>query len=130
MFNNPGRKIQTLAKIVFWLIIAVVALVVYGLINTLPANEYSIIRIVVIIIGGIVFAWLSTIFMYGIGTLIENIAFIREELEIQGNNQDEEIQKIDTVLQLLQSILIKIHDNGEQRTRERIADKMENVFRE
>ena len=130
MFNNPGRKIQTLAKIIFWLIISFVALVVYRLINTIPADKYGIMLIVAVVIGGIVFAWLCTIFMYGIGTMIENVAFIREELEIQGNSQDEEIQKIDTVLQLLQSIIIKIHENGEQRTKERLADKMENVFRE
>ena len=113
MFNNPGRKIQVIAKIMFWLIIALTAVIEYGLLISLPAEKKAVAIVVAVPIAGIILAWLSTILLYGIGTMIENIAIIREKVEIQEHNQDAEIQKMDTILQLLQTIIMKIHDLGE-----------------
>ena len=149
MFNNPGKKIQSLAKVVFWFILIIIlAVVVLAVLyaQSLPAGEReytttgAVIYGSIALGGGILFAWLNTIFMYGIGSLIEDVEILREQSVLKG----EDIQKIDVIqqdlqtlimmtnqnTQILQELLLSTYQNNELRAKEKIANKMEKVFKE
>ena len=77
MFRNIGSKIKTLAKVIFWLSVigsmigafAVIALAAMR--GSGDSIGLAIIIGLVIVIVGIVFAWLSTFMLYGFGELID-----------------------------------------------------------
>lgn len=64
MFNSIGRKIKSLAKVLFWF--ATILSIVLGFVGAGPVGA-----IVFGILGGI-FAWFGTFLFYGVGQLIEN----------------------------------------------------------
>ncbi len=102
MFNNIGKKIKTLAKILCWVgivcsVLTGIAIIVSGGNATLAVNNgYSpltmessyttvpsaVIGIVVIILGSLA-AWIGSFFAYGFGQLIENSDQIRENTSKQ-----------------------------------------------
>ena len=71
MFNNIGSKIKRLAMVVTAIEMAVA--ITYG---TMCFVSGSILTGVLIIVGGGLFAWISSFFIYGFGELIENTSKI------------------------------------------------------
>ena len=77
MFRNIGSKIKTLAKVIFWLSVigtmigafAVIALAAMR--SSGDSIGLAIIIGLVIVIVGIIFAWLSTFMLYVFGKLID-----------------------------------------------------------
>ena len=89
MFNNPGKQIQRLAKLLFWL--SFLVFIAAGLIarqmiakGNLDASYISFILIVSV---GFLISWLSNLFMCAFGALVENS-------EIIAKNTDAAIEKL------------------------------------
>ena len=81
MFKNIGRKIKTLALVLFWieLVIGVLAALGAGIAMIATEGRHNSLMVVAgiatIIIGsGLVFlfAWIGSFFMYGLGQLIDD----------------------------------------------------------
>lgn len=71
MFNNMGRKIKVLAKILCW--IGIIASAVFGfLFGTKDDETLSLIIGIAIIIFGTLFSWIGSFLLYGFGQLVEN----------------------------------------------------------
>ena len=70
-FNNIGRKIKTLAKVITW--IGITASVIYGIVVVWLSNSpiFIIQGLIVMIVGSLI-SWLSSMALYGFGQLIEN----------------------------------------------------------
>ncbi len=91
MFNNIGRKIKVLAKILCWVgivlsVITGVAILASGSYTHLTINgEYTTVSnvpagILTIVIGCLI-SWIGSFFTYGFGQLIENSDIIRNEMQ-------------------------------------------------
>ena len=81
MFSNIGKKIKGLAKFIFCL--CVIAFCALGASILIPAIRDSlgageIIKGVLVIVGGVIFSWISVFFTYGFGELIDKTAEIAE----------------------------------------------------
>lgn len=82
MFNNPGGKLKSLAKVFFWLnlilfILGGIFLIVMAIENDVP----MLILAGVLAIGvGILIAWLSTILLYAFGELVESNTRLAEKV--------------------------------------------------
>lgn len=87
MFDNIGRKIKTLAKVLCWIGIAIS--VISGIAAMLSGNDritindnYAVVSPViigiVIIIIGCLSSWIGSFFTYGFGQLIENSEEIKK----------------------------------------------------
>ena len=77
MFRNPGEKIKNLAWFVFVLLLIVNIFLALGA----WAESESVILGVVVLIVGILVAWLSTVFVYAFGALVDDTQRSREMLE-------------------------------------------------
>ena len=67
MFDNPGGKIKTAAVVMF--VISTIGSIVGGIV--LLSNKAAAIGVVVMLLGPVI-SWLSGLFVYGFGQLIEN----------------------------------------------------------
>ena len=71
MFNNIGRKIKTLAKVITG--IGITASIIYGAVVVRLSNSpIFIMQGLIIMIVGSLISWLSYVTLYGFGQLIEN----------------------------------------------------------
>lgn len=82
MFNNIGKKIQTVAKVIAYIGIALslligVAFVIYGI----KENEKYFYDGIALLIVGPLTSWLSSLTMFGFGKLIEDTEAIRKDVE-------------------------------------------------
>ena len=106
MFNNIGRKIKTLAKVLCWL--GIIASVISGIVMVLTGvalNSTSVIRgygatvdaelggaaavvggIVMMVVGSLV-SWIGSFCMYGFGQLVEN-SDIRTRVALQQSKKE------------------------------------------
>ena len=96
MFKNVGKKIKGLAKVFYWIIFAVYCISALGFLgyaiirgsetlNYDTTTGWLIIGVGVfgaaVTVGlGFLFAWLSTIFIYGFGELIDQTVEINQKL--------------------------------------------------
>ena len=69
MFENVGQKIQTVAKVYFWLI--AISSLIGGIVLTVEMDE---VIYLLVAIGGTLFAYLTALMLYGYGEIIENSA--------------------------------------------------------
>ena len=71
MFNNIGRKIKTLAKVITG--IGITASIIYGAVVVRLSNSpiFIIQGLLTMIVGSLI-SWLSSVTLYGFGQLIEN----------------------------------------------------------
>ena len=81
MFDNIGRKIKTLAKIICW--IGIIASVILAIIMFASAEESyneetNIVLGFVYLIGGTLLSWIGSFFAYGFGELIEKATEIEK----------------------------------------------------
>ena len=83
MFNNPGGKIKGLAKVIYWIMLIIyiiggIGLIIAGINQGGSESALFIVGGVLVIGVGILFAWLSVLFMYAFGSLVEDVMLIRE----------------------------------------------------
>ena len=93
MFNNIGKKIKALAKVICWIqiVIYIITAIVMFIIASDSYTEglYIAIAFAFLIIGPF-FAWLSSFFIYGFGELIDKACEIERNTrggEIKSNTQ-------------------------------------------
>ena len=74
MFEDPGKKIKTVAKVLFvvQVIAAVVLAFVFGIERGHYSNYFHAGLFFLILIGGIIFAYISNLILYGFGAIVEN----------------------------------------------------------
>ncbi len=105
MFNNIGRKIKTLAKVLCWL--GIIASVISGIVMVftgVAVNSTSVVRgygatadelsgtaaviggIVMMVVGSLV-SWIGSFCMYGFGQLVEN-SDIRTRVALQQSKKE------------------------------------------
>ena len=90
MFDNIGRKIMTLAKIICWLgiipcVIVGIALILY--------DDNLIFAGVLTIVFGAVFSWIGSFLLYGFGQLIENSSIIAKDFVRKNDKHSKKEQK-------------------------------------
>ena len=94
MFKNPGAKLKSLAKVIFWIsliiwIIVGVAIVASGSTgnDALGPTVAAIAGLFVIIIG-LIISWLSTILIFAIGSAVDDIQTIKEvQLDLKSKRE-------------------------------------------
>lgn len=91
MFSNIGRKIKILAKTLFWLLVIISILGAIGMIIvgfSMKEGKYILqycLFAILIVVGGILSAWLSNFMLYGFGELIDTNQRIANYLEQKEN---------------------------------------------
>jgi len=105
MFDNIGKKMKTLASLEITL-----GIVVSIIIGIIVMSEVLLLGIVVIIVGSWI-SWVSSIFMYGFGELIEKTSEIAHNTSKKGSagtltSKMENEQKLATLLQWKENGLI------------------------
>ena len=75
MFSNPGAKIKGLAGIVFWLTLILAVFVAVGSISEGSFEEFFS------SVGLLLGAWLSSLALYSLGCVVDDIQHIRESVE-------------------------------------------------
>ncbi len=81
MFNNIGKKIKGLAKLVCWIGIIIFAIVGLGVIISGISGDNAVSAIIsgiLIIVGGFLVSWIGSFVMYGYGELIDKTSDIAE----------------------------------------------------
>ena len=89
MFDNIGKKLMDVAKILCWLgiiasLILGIALIAIGTADTSRYNDQatsSVITGIIIIVVGCITSWISSIALYGFGQLIEDNKAMRRLME-------------------------------------------------
>lgn len=92
MFNNPGGKIQGLAKVLF--VLGVIGYSIGGIILIVmgiqASNSYYDDMAWMYYVGGVLaigvgvlISWLGVLFMFAFGNLVENVERIRSKLDYQ-----------------------------------------------
>lgn len=96
VFNNIGKKIKGLSKFICW--IGIISSIITAIVMFLLAwdwgyTEYTIIGVVVLIVGSLL-SWISSFFSYGFGELIDKVCDI--ERNTRGGERKSEAQiKVD-----------------------------------
>lgn len=92
MFDNIGRKIQTLAQVVC--LLGIIASVIVAITMFVAANEsylmeetYNILGFA-FLIGGPLISWISSLMCYGFGELIENSSIIARNTSPSSHNKN------------------------------------------
>lgn len=84
LFDAPGSKLRMLAKIAFW-VIAVIGIIgaLAVLVSITKTSNFFFGLIVGVLYAAlmVLVAWLSTLSMYALGTLIDDVSAIRKVAE-------------------------------------------------
>lgn len=107
MFENIGRKIMGLIKVIFW--IGVIVCCVYGII-LLCDNQIG--NGLIVLIGGPILCWISGFIVYGFGQLVEDTRAIKEKL-YEGSKIKEEREFKKTIAKEKDSIKKKIDTDAD-----------------
>ena len=97
MFDNIGKKIKTLAKVLVWigiiaaLVLGIVFLVISGDVHG-SAKSTFVFSGLIFLIAGPFLCWISCFFIYGFGELIDKTCDI--QAAIGGNGQQSDINLI------------------------------------
>ena len=84
MFENIGKKIKGVAEVVTWLGIGLSFILGF---SVMLSDDGAFFLGLLIIIGGSLAAWLSSLTLYGFGQLIENSDVLVEQGKKQSSNQ-------------------------------------------
>lgn len=102
MFNNIGSKIKTLAKVLFWISVIGSMIGAFGVIAfaAMSGSDEILIAIIigiVIVVVGIIFAWLSNFMLYGYGELIDTnqkmLRILQDQFRPKANNNNNNTQQ-------------------------------------
>ena len=89
MYNNIGRKIKGMAKVIFAILAFFFILMGTSLLNA-GADAIEGLGVILIVLGP-VFAWVSSFLLYGFGELVEKVCNI--ERNICGD--DKKVKKVE-----------------------------------
>ncbi len=91
MFNNIGKKIKTLAKVICW--IGIICSILGGVVMAVSgaaAMDYDVASGVAAIVGGVfmavlgaLFSWIGSFMMLGFGEIVEKVNEIAENTRPQ-----------------------------------------------
>lgn len=99
MFKNPGRKLKGIAKVVFALLLIVyVILAVAIMLGVMPVGDSgtldgaaAIVTGIVLILVGLLIAWLSSIAIYAAGAAVDDLQTIKKiQLELYNKKTGEQ----------------------------------------
>lgn len=97
MFNNVGKKIKTLSKVVFWLSMVLMVIMVLALIFSVSGQQGAQGSALMVLLpmlpsGAIMFVgiWLGALLMYGFGELIEKTQENNAYLAAMARNMEKE----------------------------------------
>lgn len=95
MFTNTGKKIKGLAIIVFVINIVFSILLAFAICNNIE-KDFAVVLLIYfgIIALGILLAWISSVFVYAFGQLVDNSDTITSILRSLGNESTAEMKKI------------------------------------
>lgn len=96
MFENPGKKLKSLSKIMFWLTIigSFVLALVFGIDRSYWRDELTA-YFFVFLIGGSILAYVEGLLLYAFGSLVESaeqVAYALEEDE-EEDDSDETLEQ-------------------------------------
>ena len=80
MFENIGKKLKGLAKIVF-----IIEVAFLGFIGLVLILEGTVGDGLLILIAGVLGAWISGLFLYGFGEIIDKLTEIEKNTRIETN---------------------------------------------
>lgn len=89
-YDNIGGKIKGLAKLIF--AILAIAAVITGFVLMAQDEDMILIGLLVVVFGPIV-AWVSSLFLYGYGQLIENSDIIAAEYNRKNEKHEKDVAK-------------------------------------
>lgn len=75
MFQDPGSKLKTVAKIHFWVVSVLCVILAFVLAidkTSYHKAEFNFWVFIIFLIGGPFLAYINSLFLYGIGDLVEN----------------------------------------------------------
>lgn len=76
MFKNPGGKLQTLAAVIFAIIVVIFCVV--GIVLGVAAEKVPFLVVFIPIAGlGVLMGWLNSIMLYAFGSLVEDVEDIK-----------------------------------------------------
>ena len=97
MFDNPGQKIQMIAKILFWICVVGIGILVVTLIGAAnDVDDFYIFLALIILLIGLPSLYLSYLFFIGFGRLIETSENCERKLEEIKNKKEFTPVNIDT----------------------------------
>lgn len=82
-FDNVGSKLQSFAKIIFWInVIIGICAALYSLFYAIQVKSFFPVLIALLcLVAGFIIGWLSSVFIYGYGRMIECQEEMVEELQ-------------------------------------------------
>ncbi len=95
MYNNIGKKIKVLAKVLAW--IGIAASVISGLgmiiVSSRAGGAMSLIGILTMVLGSLL-SWVSSFVLYGFGEIVENSALIAGKKEPPSGGREKALLKM------------------------------------
>ncbi|MBQ9894971.1 MAG: hypothetical protein IJM38_06225 [Ruminococcus sp.] len=88
LFKSPGKRIKSLAKILFFILcgVSVISVIIAATdiaeIEPLQGFIYCVIGVIL----SVIVSWVSTIMIYAFGDICENVETIKTELKSQNND--------------------------------------------
>ena len=93
MFENIGKKIKGLARVLFFL--EAIGSFIVGIVLLANGDESTVIVGLLVMIGGILFSWVSVCLLYGFGEIIDKLQDIeRNTRGAVGNTSSEKATPI------------------------------------
>ena len=90
LFENAGKKIKDLAIIMF--VVEVIGAIISGLALTETSGSLALVLLFV----GPLFAWVSALFVYGFGDLIDKAGSVDENLNAVRRNTNTSYHTVET----------------------------------
>ncbi len=95
MYNNIGKKIKVLAKVLAW--IGIAASVISGLAMIIASSRVggpmALTGILAMVLGSLL-SWVSSFVLYGFGEIVENSALIAGKKESPSGNREKALFKM------------------------------------
>lgn len=81
MFKNVGKKVMMLAKVVFWLVTLLSGVGIGCVAGLIFDDDFILCYILLAIPVGAIFGWISAIFVYAFGELVDRVTSIDKKLQ-------------------------------------------------
>lgn len=125
LFENPGKKLQKLATVLFWVEVACSVILAFALgLKKDYRSDYSFYAGIFFsfLIGGPIVSYCSSLFLYGFGELIEKVgemhkvnSYVDKNAPMHasiGNRTRETVQSVDLVSHLIEHPNQRVSENS------------------
>ncbi len=89
MFDNIGKKIKSLATVITWIGIILWCLIGFSLFRDGKTALYGLL----VMVGGGILSWLSSLLLYGFGELVDNSTVLAESAA-KRKQKNEKVEKL------------------------------------